>query len=155
MKKRFAMLLATLSAVLAACTPGRSPAPRSDTLGQPAVPVSVTTLEGYKEALAQRISNANASLVYGGQPQAHLRSVVVVKFTVDASGKLLHSDIIRSNHDSTTEATALASLRSSAPFPRPAGTLLKRGRLELSETWLFNTDGRFQLRSIAAPQMAE
>lgn len=155
MKKRFAMMLAALGAALAACTPTRMPGPRTETLGQPAVPQAVTTLDGYKEELARRISNANASLVYGGRPQAFLRSVIVVKFSVDASGKLLRSDIIRGNHDSTTEATALASLRSSAPFPRPAAQLLKHGRVEISETWLFNADGRFQLRSIAEPQMTE
>jgi protein TonB len=31
--------------------------------------------------------------------------------------------------------------------------LLRHGRLEISETWLFNNDGRFQLRTIAQPQM--
>jgi protein TonB len=155
MKKRFALFMATLGALLAACTPTRSPGPRSDTLGQPAIPLAGTTLEAYKEVLAQHISNANAHQVYGGQPQAFLRSVIVLKFSLDASGKLLQSDIIRSNHDSVTEAAALTSLRSSAPFPRPALHLLKQGRLELSETWLFNADGRFQIRSIAQPQMSQ
>lgn len=155
MKKRLTMLMAAAAAALAACTPTRSPGPRTVTLGQPALPLVVATLDAYKEVLAQHISNASASLVYGGQPQAFLRSVIVVKFSVDASGKLLHSDIIRSNHDSVTEATALASLRRSAPFPSPALPLLRHGRLEISETWLFNADGRFQLRSIAQPQMSE
>ncbi len=161
MKKRFALFMAALSAVLAACTPTRIPGPRTDnlpgprtdTLGQPAIPLAPSTLEAYKEVLAEHISNANASQVFGGRPQAFLRSVIVVKFSVDAGGKLLRSDIIRSNHDSATEATALTSLRGSAPFPRPALQLLKHGRLELSETWLFNADGRFQIRSIAQPQM--
>ncbi|MDY7573146.1 hypothetical protein [Actimicrobium sp. CCI2.3] len=155
MKKRFAIFMAALGAALAACTPTRLPGPRSDTLGQPASPLTTSTLEGYKEVLAEHISNANASQVYGGRPQAFLRSVIVVKFSVDASGKLLQSDIIRSNHDSTTDAIALGSLRASAPFPRPAQQLLSHGRLELSETWLFNADGRFQIRSIAQPQMSE
>jgi protein TonB len=31
--------------------------------------------------------------------------------------------------------------------------LLRQGRLEILESWLFNADGRFQLRSIAEPQM--
>jgi protein TonB len=155
MKKRFAIFMAALGAMLAACTPTRMPGPRTDTLGQPAVPLAATTMDAYKEVLAEHISNVNASKVFGGQPQALLRSVIVIKFSVDASGKLLHSNIVRSNDDITTESTALASLRSSAPFPRPALQLLKHGRLELSETWLFNTDGRFQIRSIAQPQMSQ
>jgi len=76
-----------------------------------------------------------------------------VRYAVDAQGNLVQQDIMRSNRDSETESIALASLRNAAPFPRPASHLLRRGRLELSETWLFNNDGRFQIRSVAQPQM--
>jgi protein TonB len=111
------------------------------------------SVNAYKRELAQRISQINSSKVYSGQPQALLRSVIVVRYSVDASGNLVHTEIQRSNRDRETEATALASLRSSAPFPKPAGNLLRRGQVEMSETWLFNNDGRFQLRTIAQPQM--
>lgn len=113
------------------------------------------TLAGYKQDLAQRIADVNADKVYPGRPQALLRSVIVVKYAVDAGGHLMRSEIIRSNHDSDTKTTALASLRKSAPFPKPASHLLSHGRIEISETWLFNNDGRFQLRTIAQPQMNE
>ena len=33
--------------------------------------------------------------------------------------------------------------------------LLNNRKLDVTETWLFNTDGRFQLRTIALPQMDE
>lgn len=111
------------------------------------------SLEGYKRDIAQRISQTNSTRVYVGRPQALLRSVVVVRYVVDGSGSLVRSEIMRSNRDRETEATALASLRGAAPFPKPAPHLLRHGRLELAETWLFNTDGRFQLRTIAEPQM--
>lgn len=111
------------------------------------------TLDAYKRDLALRISEVNANKVYPGRPQALLRSVVVVRYWVDARGRLARSEIMRSNRDRETEGTALATLRNSAPFPQPAPHLLRNGRLELSETWLFNTDGRFQLRTIAQPQM--
>ncbi len=112
-----------------------------------------TSVNAYKLDLAQRIAAANSAKIYSGRPQALLRSVVVLKYAVDANGNLVRSEIMRSNRDRTTESTALASLRSSAPFPKPAASLLQRGRVELSETWLFNNDGRFQLRTIALPQM--
>jgi protein TonB len=111
------------------------------------------TLEGYKRDLAQRISQTNSSKVYEGRPQALLRSVIVLKYVVDSRGNLVRSDIMRSNRDNQTEAIALASLRSTAPFPKPMPHLLRNGRVEISETWLFNNDGRFQLRTIAQPQM--
>ncbi|WP_293775629.1 hypothetical protein [uncultured Oxalicibacterium sp.] len=113
------------------------------------------TLSDYKAALAQRIAAVNSTKVFIGRPQALLRSVVVVKYVVDANGSLVRSEIMRSNRDRTTEATALTSLKQTAPFPKPAPALLRGGRVEVIETWLFNTDGRFQLRTIAEPQMKE
>lgn len=113
------------------------------------------TVGAYREALANRIVQVNSTKVYVGRPQALLRSVVVVKYVVDANGGLVRSEILRSNRDRATETTALASLRSTAPFPKPATALLRKGQLELMETWLFNNDGRFQLRTIAEAQMDE
>jgi protein TonB len=66
---------------------------------------------------------------------------------------LVRSEIMRSNHDNETETIALRSLRSAAPLPRPDSHLLRNGQIEVIETWLFNDDGRFQLRTIALPQM--
>jgi protein TonB len=113
------------------------------------------SISEYQLALANRIAQVNSTKVFIGRPQALLRSVVVVKYVVDANGSLLRSEIMRSNRDRVTETTALASLRSTAPFPKPAPSLLRHGRVELMETWLFNKDGRFQLRTIAEPQMDE
>ncbi len=113
------------------------------------------TVEAYKRDIALRISEVNSTKVYPGHPQALLRSVIVVKFSVDGAGKLLRSEIVRTNHDGVTETTALASLRNTAPFPKPAPSLLRNGRLEISETWLFNNDGRFQIRSVAQAQTSQ
>lgn len=114
---------------------------------------NAASVDAYKRELALRISEMNADKVHDGRPQALLRSVVVLRYTVDARGNLVRSEIMRSNRDRETETIALAALRNSAPFPKPAAHLLKRGQLELAETWLFNNDGRFQLRTIAQPQM--
>lgn len=116
---------------------------------------SAASLEAYKRELALRIYQLNASKVYTERPQALLRSVIVLKYFLNAEGKLLQSEIVRSNHDKDTEATALASIGKAAPFARPAAHLLRYGKLEITETWLFNNDGRFQLRTIALPQMDE
>lgn len=113
------------------------------------------SLEAYKRELALRIYQINASKVYPERPQALLRSVIVLKYLLNAEGKLLRSEILRSNRDQVTEATALGSVRNAAPFARPATHLLRNGKLEIIETWLFNNDGRFQLRTIALPQMDE
>jgi protein TonB len=116
---------------------------------------TATTLDGYKRDLAHRIAAANSSSVYTGHPQALLRAVIVLKFYIDADGKLLRTEIMRTNKDLAAEALALSSVRSAAPFPKPESRLLRRGEVEISESWLFNNDGRFQLRSIAEAQMGE
>lgn len=156
MKKRITIGVAAL--ILAGC--GSSPQQTAERIADqvettPDGTSTAGTLSGYKLALANRISQVNSTKVYIGRPQALLRSVVVLKFVVDANGSLVRSEIMRSNRDRTTEATALSTLRSTAPFPKPAAALLRHGRVELIETWLFNNDGRFQLRTIAEPQMNE
>lgn len=143
------------AALLAACaTPVEAP-PTAGAVppSSGALPSAAATLDGYKAQLARHIAARNADRVFAGRPQGLLRSVVVARLVIDAQGKLVRSEIMRSNRDAATEATTLASLRNSAPYPAPAAHLLQRGRLELTESWLFNSDGRFQLRSIAERQM--
>lgn len=111
------------------------------------------TLADYKQFLAKRISEVNSVQVYAGRPQALLRSVIVAKFVIDRDGQLLRSELVRTNRDSVNEASVLRSIKNTAPFPKPRPSLLRNGRLEITETWLFNNDGRFQLRSIAQAQM--
>lgn len=82
-----------------------------------------------------------------------LRSLVVLAFTVDRNGRVIKSEVYRTNGDDDAEATALASLRRSSPLPVPPAKLLDgRGQLELLEGWLFNDNGKFQLRSSHEPQ---
>jgi protein TonB len=153
------------AAILTACStsPETPPAASTGSLPKPDLPERVETtrdatstaftLDGYKQDLAHRISQVNSTKVYTTRPQALLRSVVVVKYQVDRDGKLVHSEIFRSNRDRETESIALATLKNTAPFPKPAPHLLRQGRVDILESWLFNNDGRFQLRTIALPQM--
>lgn len=116
---------------------------------------SAKSIGAYQRELAIHLSQKNADKIYVGSPQALLRSVVVLKFSLDQRGNLLARDIIRSNKDRELEVTAMQSLSRSQPFPQPPQSLLKQGKIELLETWLFNSDGHFQLRTIALPQASE
>jgi protein TonB len=161
MPKRIVLILAV--AALAACS-GVPPNADGRSHAGAAAERSETTRDGtstaasvndYKQDLANRIVQTSPIQVFVGRPQALLRSVVVVKYYIDANGRLLRSDILRSNRDRATETTALVTLRKAAPFPKPAAHLLRGGRVEILETWLFNNDGRFQLRTLAEAQMNE
>jgi protein TonB len=93
---------------------------------------------------------------YIGRPQALLRSVVVVKYSVDANGSLMRSEIMRSNRDRATESNRIDDIAQVRRlFPSRPHRCCVKDVIELIETWLFNNDGRFQLRTIAEPQMNE
>lgn len=146
-----ALLIAACAGVLAGCTitlPQHEPA-----VSTPVAAINSATLDQYRVAVAKRITERNPSYVLRGTPQAMLRSLVVVSFTVDRNGHIVQSAVYRTNGDDETESTALATLRRAAPLPLPPGKLLNgRGQLELFEDWLFNDDGKFQLRELASPQ---
>jgi protein TonB len=145
-----AALATALASVVAGCT---FTLPQHETVSTPVAAINSATLDQYREAVARRIVERNPSYVLHGTPQAMLRSLVVVSFTVDQNGRVVTSSIYRTNGDDEAEGTALATLRRASPLPLPPGKLLNgRGQLELFEDWLFNDDGKFQLRELASPQ---
>jgi protein TonB len=146
-----ALLTAALAVAVAGCTitlPSHEPV-----VSTPVAAINSASLDQYRDAVAKRITERNPSYVLRGTPQAMLRSLVVVSFTVDSNGHVVRSSVYRTNGDDEAESTALASLRRASPLPLPPGKLLNgRGQLELFEDWLFNDDGKFQLRELASPQ---
>jgi protein TonB len=138
--------------VAGACTFTPPERPSAVAMPPPAA-VNSLTLDQYRAAIAHRIIERNPSYVLKRAPQAMLRSLVVVAFTVNRNGELVSSSVYRTNGDDEAEATALATLRRSAPLPPPPPKLLNRlGQVEMMEDWLFNNDGKFQLRTLALPQ---
>jgi periplasmic protein TonB len=138
--------------VAGACTFTLPERPSAVAMPPPAA-VKSLTLDQYRVAIAHRIVERNPSYVLKRAPQAMLRSLVVVAFTVNRNGELVSSSVYRTNGDDEAEATALATLRRSAPLPPPPPKLLNRlGQVEMMEDWLFNNDGKFQLRTLALPQ---
>jgi protein TonB len=122
---------------------------------QPLYRTDNMSLERYKHVLAQHIVDQNPDKIYPGNPQALLRSVIVMKYVVDANGSVVSIDTLRSNGDAATLATAHSAIRNAAPYPAPPQKLLSHGKVEIIETMLFNNDGRFQPRTIAQPQLDE
>ncbi|WP_082904899.1 TonB family protein [Paraburkholderia ginsengiterrae] len=147
------LFAAALCIALSGCNVTLTPWTRPAAVSTPPAAINSVTLDQYRDAVARRIVERNPSYVLRGTPQAMLRSLVVVSFTVDANGRVVQSSVYRTNGDNEAESAALASLRRAAPLPEPPGKLLNgRGQLELFEDWLFNDDGKFQLRELASPQ---
>jgi protein TonB len=126
----------------------RPPAP---SVAAPKLPPPKTPLEAYKRDLAQRILSANATQTFDGRPPDILRAVIVLQLTLDRNGKVAALKTLRSRHPAQ-EKVAIASVRAAGPLPAPPASLLRRGTLEVAETWLFRDDGTFQLRSLAEAQ---
>lgn len=145
-KQFAAMVIASL--ILAGCA---TKAPQTTVTPEATANISAE----YERAVAQKIYASNASRVFSGQPQAMLRAVIVLRYYIDSNGRLISSEMIRNHTDKAAIATATNSLKAASPFPAPSPALLKNGRVEISESWLFNDDGRFQLLSIAEKQKGE
>ena len=74
---------------------------------------------------------------------------MVLSITVEPGGAV-RAKVVRSNGFRSLEARALRSLHRASPLPRWSAA---GGRpVHYYETWLFRSDGRFQIRSIAPPQ---
>lgn len=143
-------ILLFIACAVAGCT---ITPPQRPLIVTPSAAINSATLDQYRSAVAKRILERSPSYVLRGTPQAMLRSLVVVSFTVDRTGQLVQSAVYRTNGDDEAESTALATLRRAAPLPQPPAKLLNgRGQVELFEDWLFNDDGKFQLRTFASPQ---
>lgn len=141
-------------AVAKSKTPSKAPVvPAADQDSEADRAAIAAARDMYKKDLAERIGKASVSKMYTERPQALLRSVVVLEFAVDAEGEIVKCVVRRSNRDRVTEEAAMASLRESAPLPKPPAILVRHGPVEMHETWLFNNDGRFQIRSTAQKQI--
>ena len=155
-------MLACATLLLAACAqkgptmtttePSAAPPPP-----QQAAPYNSTSksLSGYKTDVANRLYQVNGDHIFTGKPPPLLRSIVVVSVVVDEGGNLVSSKIFRDNGDVEARGMALASLQRGMPLPRPTPAVLKRGRVEYLESWLFRNDGKFQIRTLAEVQASE
>jgi protein TonB len=124
------------------------PAPPPQQVAPPAPPLS---LDDYKRHIAGAILTANSALTYEGTPPHLLRAVVVLELTIDASGAVRGVRTLRTPDDELA-AVAVRSARAAGPLLAPPPELLRRGELQVVETWLFRDDGRFQVRTLAEPQ---
>ncbi len=165
MKKLMLMSLALLAACQKApprVEPGPGPGPASAAQSAPAAatperplktPAPMNTIDDYKILVAQQILDANPAITFTGQLPPMLPAIVVVNISVDKNGDL-RGVAIRRSRDGEASRVALAAVKKAGPaLPKPLH-LLKHAHktLDFSETFLFNAQYHFQLRSLAGPQ---
>jgi protein TonB len=110
------------------------------------------SLDAYKAEVAQHIMRANSGQTFSGRLPPMLPAIVVVNITVGEDGELQDVAVQRSR-DPDASKVAVASMRRTGRLPRPVNLLAANMRaLTFSETFLFDDQYRFQLRSLAGPQ---
>lgn len=165
--RMFSYVVLVFTGLLSACASApppsvASPDPRQNTWPAPsaAAPsphpdaaVSYANIDRYKEILARHVVRRNADHTFTGPLPPLLPAIVVLRISVDRAGKITNMYVQRSIDDQAS-SLAMASMRRSVDLPRPHN-LLGAGvhALTYSETFLFNKDYRFQVRSLAPPQL--
>ena len=152
-------LPALVLAVLCGCaSPPEVPVEERSTIAVDPVPTPAPvpprslTLDAYKANVARHIVGRNAERTFSGRLPPMLPAIVVVNITVDKDGQLTDVQVQRSR-DPDAARVALASMLRSGPLPRPEGLLAANtSAVTFSETFLFDSSYRFQLRSLAGPQ---
>ncbi len=106
-----------------------------------------------KADFARAVYLSSASLVHNERPQPLLRAVVVLRIKLNDQNQW-QAEVFRENPDQP-EMTR-AALESVAKLPTPVGLSARAMEMlhsdGLVEAWLFQTDGRFALKTLAKPQ---
>lgn len=106
-----------------------------------------------KADFARAVYTSSSALVHNERPQPLLRAVVVLRIRLDERNQW-QAEVFRENPEQP-EMTR-AALDSVAKLPAPMGLSPKAMQMlrseGLIEAWLFQTDGKFALKTLAKPQ---
>jgi hypothetical protein len=114
---------------------------------------SAQSTDQVKAEFARAVYKSSAELVHNERPQPLLRAVVVLRVKLNEQNQW-QAEVFRENPDQP-EMTR-AALDSVAKLPAPANLTPKAAALlrneGVVEAWLFQTDGKFALKTLAKPQ---
>jgi periplasmic protein TonB len=109
-------------------------------------------VDQYKEEVAEHIVSRNTDHTFFGKLPPMLPAIVVLRMTVNGDGRITDLFVQRSR-DKQASAVAMASVHRAGSLPRPQNLVHGSTRaITFSETFLFNADYKFQLRSLAPVQ---
>jgi protein TonB len=110
------------------------------------------SVDVYKNDVAEQIMRYNAAHTFSGQLPPMLPAIVVLAITVDRDGKMTKV-VVQRSRDNDASKVALASMARSGQLPKPFNLIHGGSQsLTFSETFLFNRDYQFQLRTLAGVQ---
>lgn len=117
-----------------------------------AFPASASSLDDYRAAFARAVYAASPQWVHNRNPQPLLRAVVVLRLRMSPD-RHIEPEVIRSNDTQPEMLQRAIEAARHAQAPTPSAEveaeLMRNGFME---TWLFDSDGRFQVKTLAKPQ---
>ena len=162
-RARAVQALGALLALLSACSSvpldssGRV-AKRYHSMPEAALPLppvsAAASLAEYRREVAGLLHAANRGMIFEGPPPNPVRAVIVMRAEIDVLGEARRFDQLRAPlHDPWLGMLVEQTMRNAEPFPRPSMKLLDGGSsVSFTETWLFDYQGRFRLRSLSEAQ---
>ncbi|MED5614145.1 hypothetical protein [Janthinobacterium sp. P210005] len=152
------IIVLAAASLLSACQTAAPPAVSTPTSTStpPRTPAAIqlaASIDAYKSLVAQQIMAANAAYTFSGRLPPMLPAIVVLDLSVGPDGELKSVHVHRSR-DSEASAAALAAVRRVPTLFPPAAHLMRRHArtFDFSETFLFNDQYQFQLRTLSGPQ---
>lgn len=137
----------------AAVVAPQPPAPRVAERAPTPVPAPrYGSMQQYEAAVAQRIFDANPDRTIKGDLQPLLRAIVILRFNIDASGKV-HNVRTWRTPEKAADHIARTSLHRAGKLPAPPPSWLQGGMVEVTETWLIDKHGHFHLRALKPRQL--
>lgn len=120
-------------------------------------PLSFRSLDDYKIDAALKIVRVNPENTFSGKLPPMLPAVVVLRITVDEDGWITNVWVQRAPEgDDLASTIAIDSMYRVRTLPRPLNLANGAdGSLSYSETFLFNADNQFQIRTLAPVQTAD
>ena len=115
---------------------------------------AAASVEEYRHEFAKLLHAANAGMLFEGPPPNPVRAVIVMRTEIDAIGELRRLELVRAPwHNPWLEDLVRQTVRHVGPLPRPSPKLMNGARsVSFQETWLFDYQGRFRLRTLSQAQ---
>lgn len=118
-------------------------------------PSMASDIDPARMEFANAVHEAAPDWVHNRRPQALLRAVVVLNIKLDADNHW-RADVVRTNSEQPEMLTrALETVLRARVGALPDHLRDKLSKEGFMETWLFDNDGTFQVKTLAKAQMNE
>jgi periplasmic protein TonB len=115
-------------------------------------PAQAGVPDDVRKDFAQAVYTGSPDLVHNGNPQPLLRAVIVLNVKLDDGGHWQH-EVVRTNSEQPEMlARAIETVHRAPPIAVNDDVRGELRRNGFMEAWLFDNDGRFQVKTLAKAQ---